>query len=230
MSNDDLSMDEWLFIAEYMKDGKPQDAIVRAGYSGKFAREEGYRVLRRARVQREIKKLQESIREKLQSNTNAVISDIMAVLAADPRDLYEIRQASCRHCHGEEHRYQRTLNEYRSDEFKCDVQGKYFDPMGGIGYNPNQDPHPDCPECFGKGIMVEEIKDVRTLTAEQAVLYMGGERTKYGLKIQMRSKDAAREAAARYLGMNKETINHNIKKETEMTDAELEAIVRGSET
>ncbi len=226
MKNQDLSIQEWQFVAEYMIDAKPGEAIKRAGYVGDFAREEGARLLRLARVRREIDKIQKECQARLQLNTNVVISDILNVLTADPRELYNIRHAACRYCYGEDHLYQRTIGEYRRDEFEANAKVKWFDPQGGPGFNPTKDPHPDCPECFGKGELVEEIKDLRELTPEQVALYVGGERTRNGLKLVMRSKDAAREAAARYLGMNKETVNVTHKL-SEKSDEELERIARG---
>ncbi len=125
-----------------------------------------------------------------------------------------------------DHLYQRTLNEYRrdQDEAMFAKPPKPFNQMGGVGFKARREPNVDCPECEGEGEPYERIKDTRELTPEQAALYIGVEKTKYGTKINMRSKDAAREAAAKYLGMNKEIIDLNVKKESEMTDAQLEVI------
>lgn len=227
MRVDEISVEEWLFIGEYMKDGKPREAILRSGYVGKFAMQEACRILNKKAVKAELEKMVESIKIQIQLTTKMVTQDIVNVLAADPRDLYEVKIHSCRHCHGLDFGYQRTLGEYNIAKFKADAEGKYFDPMGGIGYNPHQDPDPDCTECFGRGVLVEEIKDMRTLSPEALSLYMGGKRGKHGLEINMRSKDAARESAARILGLNKETLNVKTTKAEDMGDDDLAAIARG---
>lgn len=222
------TLNDWLFIGEYVKDWKPGAAMIRAGYVGKFASNEAYRRLKKPAVANEIEKIRESMRTTVQLTTTMIARDILNVLTADPRDLYEIHQDACRYCHGIGHRYQRTLNEYARDKFAADATGKQFNEQGGPGFNPTMDPHPECPECFGLGVTQERIKDVRFLPPEALALYMGGERTKHGLKVMMRSKDAAREAAARFLGMNKETLKIVDGKDLKnATDEQLEAIARG---
>lgn len=228
MQNEPTLMD-WLFIGEYVKDWKAAAAMRRAGYVGNFASDEAARRLKKPAVAAEIAAIRANIVKTVQLSTNLVAQDIINVLTADPRDLYEIRTLSCRHCHGVDHLYQMTMNEYRRAEFTADATGKKFNPLGGYGFNPHQDPHPDCPECFGKGIIEEVIKDVRFLPPEAAALYMGGKRGKHGLEVMMRSKDAAREAAARFLGMNKETLKivDGKKKLEELSDEELAAMAQG---
>lgn len=224
------TLNDWLFIGEYVKDWKPSAAMRRAGYVGNFAGSEANRRLNKPAVKAEIAKIREVIKEKVQLTTNLVAQDIVNVLTADPRDLYEVVQEACRYCHGRDHLYHMTLNEYRRAEFKANAEMKPFNEMGGYGFNPTMDPHPDCPECFGQGITTERIKDVRFLAPEAAALYMGGKRGKHGLEINMRSKDAAREAAARWLGMNKETLKIVDGKDLKnATDEQLEAIARGEQ-
>lgn len=225
----ELTLNDWLFIGEYVRDFKPVSAIQRAGfYEGKFASNEAQRILRKPAVMIEIEKVRETFRERLKLNQTKVIEDIVNVLSADPAELIEVFNGACRHCHGENHDYQMTHAEYNSAHFKADAEGKSFNPRGGSGYNPYADPLPNCPQCHGNGVTVERIKDIRDLSPAARALYMGAERTKNGLKINMRSKDAAREAAAKFLGLNKETLRvvdgKNMK---DMTDDELEALARG---
>lgn len=222
------TMNDWLFIGEYVKDWNASAALVRSGiYQGRYVTHEASRRLAKPCVRDEIAKLRGSIVEKVQLTTSMVVQDIVNVLNADPRELYEVINIACRHCHGDGHNYQRTLNEFRRDEFEANAKNKPFDPKGGIGFNPYKGPHPGCPECFGRGEMVEELKDVRKLSPAAAALYMGGKRGKHGLEINMRSKDTARAAAALYLGMNKETIKLHSVKAQDMGDDDLAAIAKG---
>lgn len=224
-------MNDWLFIGEYVKDWRPGDAVRRAGfYHGEFASQEAYRRLKKPAVKLEVEKMRAMMSQRVELNTNMIVDDILNVLSADPRDLIEIVTESCRHCHGIGHGYHFTLNEWRKKELDCMMTGNPApNPMGGIGFNPLRDPHPDCPECHGQGVVLEKMKDVRFLSPAAAALYMGVERTKSGLKINMRNKDAAREAAARFLGMNKEThiLKDGGKALADMSDEELEALARG---
>lgn len=222
------TMNDWLFIGEYVMDWKPGAAIVRAGiYHGDFPSSEACRRLAKPCVKAEVEKMRELIKGKVQLTTALIAQDIVNVLSADPRELFEVTTIACRHCHGDQHLYQRTLNEFRQAEFKANAEGKEFKIMGGVGFNPYKGPHPDCPECFGRGEILEELKDVRFLSPAAAALYMGGKRGKHGIEINMRSKDAARAAAALYLGMNKQTLDLNTRKAVDLTDDELAAIVKG---
>lgn len=234
MSNDEPTLNDWLFIGEYVKDWNASAAIKRAGINcGDFARQDAYRRLQKPAVKREIEKIRALTKKKVELNTNLIVDDILNVLTADPRELIEIVTESCRYCHGIGHGYQFTLNEWRRKETEAmfDTSRPRPDPKGGIGFNPNRDPHPDCPECHGAGVPIERLKDVRDLSPAAAALYVGAERTKSGLKVNMRSKDSARDAAAKFLGMNKEThiLKDGGKALADMSDAELEALARGGE-
>lgn len=229
MASDEPTMNDWLFIGEYVKDWNATAALRRSGvYVGEFAGSEASRRLNKRAVKKEIEKVRQAAIEKVQLSTSTVIQDIVNVLTADPRDLIDTVTEACRHCYGEGHQYQYTIGEYSTEEFKAMATNKPFNPKGGVGFNPNRDPHPDCPECHGNGIVTERLKDTRFLSPSALALYNGVERTKNGIKINMRSKDAAREAAARWLGMNKETVNVlNGKNLDEASDEDLERIARG---
>jgi len=220
---DELTMAEWAFVSEYATDWKAGAAYRRAfDYDGPFSNQYAYRLLQKPSVKIEVDKLRQGVLTAARLRVEDVVNDALQVMTADPRELFEIRQAACRYCHGENHRYQRTQNEYENDQRKTN-----FEHQGGMGFNPRLDPHPDCPECFGVGETVEELKDVRFLSPSAAALYFGGKRGKHGLEINLRSKDAARETLARFLGMNKETIKLQNVKASDLSDDELAAIAKG---
>lgn len=223
----ELTTYEWLFVGEYLADGDATAACKRAGYEGKYARAEGAKLMKLDHIVYQIAKVLNPNKTKPGLTTQDVVADITNVLRADPRDLVEHWQGACRYCYSYDHRYHRTLNEYRRDEETAAMKEQAFDAQGGTGFNPRREPNNDCPECFGEGEPYERIKDTRELTPEQAALYAGVERTKYGIKVLMRSKDAARAAAALYLGMNKQTLDLNTRKAVDLTDDELAAIAKG---
>jgi phage terminase small subunit len=225
----ELTLNDWLFIGEYVKDFKPMSALRRAGfYEGKWLSQEADRIMKKPLVKAEIDKVRDEMRRKVQLNTQTVLDDILGVLNADPADIVDVIHGACRHCYGANHDHQLTHSEYNHLAFESECTGKPFNPRGGPGYNAYADPCPTCPECHGQGLVVERVKDVRDMTPAARALYMGAERTKNGLKINMRSKDAAREAAAKFLGLNKETLRvvdgKNLK---DLSDDELEALARG---
>jgi len=72
---------------------------------------------------------------------------------------------------------------------------------GGLGFNPTREPHPECPECFGRGVESVIVKDTRKLTGKAAKLYAGAQQTKEGVKSLGRDQNAALMALGRYVGI-----------------------------
>lgn len=220
---------QWLFIFEYLKDNNATAAIKRAGYDGQFARQEGWRTSQISAVKREIQKGQQSILSKINMDATDVWADIKNVLNADPRNIVEHHRGACRYCHGVEHEYQFRPQEMRDARAKFanseyGIAGLLFDEQGGLGYDSRKEPHADCPECEGQGIEVLIAHDTRLLSKEDAALFDGIEPGKHGTKFKLRSRDAARDLAARVLGMNKSELILTPGKAKEMTDDELALI------
>lgn len=228
-----LTVEEMIFVGEYLIDGNAARAARVMGYTGDYAGEEGFRQLKKPQVADEIQRCTEVLRGRVPDMAELVVRDIKNVLETDPRDLMEYVTGSCRHCHGKDHEYQFTIGElkYSRKVFYADPtnEGKVHDDKGGPGYKAFRDPHPDCPECDGKGHQHPRLKDTRHLTREQAALFNGIEQTRHGIKIHLRDKDKARADAARILGLNKDTMDVTVTKKLEdCTDEELQAIVRAA--
>ena len=224
----EMTVNDWLFLGELVIDWNATRALRRTGiYTGAHIWQEAARRFNKPAVQAEIQRVQAEIRGRVELNIQLVTQDIVNVLSADPRELVELITLACRHCHGVEHRYQRTIGEYRVDMSKAQISGQPFSEMGGYGFDPHLGPADDCPECFGKGVVEERLKDTRFLSPAAAALYMGAKRGKHGIEVGMRSKDAARQQAALFLGMNKETLKVLSKDMKDMTDEELLLMAKG---
>ena len=129
-----------------------------------------------------------------------IIREWHKIAFADPADLVQVRRTNCRHCHGYGHQYQWTEAEYAAAVDKAVEAGKPApDGMGGFGFDMNAEPNPECPECGGQGIEDVHVADTRKL--KRHPLYAGAERTRSGIKVNMRDKDAALFNLSRYLGM-----------------------------
>lgn len=152
---------------------------------------------------REVK--EQELRDKAGITAEEVVLEITRIAKADPRELFEYRRGACRYCHGAGHQYQRTPREVRealafyatTPEGRKDPCNLAFAALGGVGFNPNKPPHPDCPECFGHGEGYEYIKDSRHVSAGAARLFAGLHKTKDGLKIITRNQDKMIELSAR---------------------------------
>lgn len=227
----ELTSEEWIFIGEYLTHGDQGRAYrVATGYDGHYASDGGWNMRKRPHVASEIARVRNEVAQRAQLSAQDIVDDIAKVLNADPAELISYVTGSCRYCHGVDHRYHRTRDEMRRAvrawEADTDPRKPPFDPQGGEGFNAYRDPAADCPECCGKGVQHARLTDTRLLSPEAAALYEGIEQTRHGIKIKLRSKDAARADAARILGLNKETVNVSVTKKLEdYTDAELIALM-----
>lgn len=231
----ELDPDEWVFVGEYLTHGDASQAYrVATGYAGPYAADGGWKMRKRPHVEAELQRARSEIRQRAQLNAQDIIDDITKVLAADPAELISYVTGSCRHCHGADHLYHRTRDEVRRArrawEADSDPTKPPFDMQGGEGFNAYRDPHPGCPECCGNGVQHARLTDTRLLSPEAAALYDGIEQTRHGIKIKLRSKDAARQDAARLMGLNKDTVKVEVSKKLEdYTDEELIALMAAKE-
>ena len=134
----------------------------------------------------------------------SVVKELAQVAFADARDLVQHVVGSCRHCHGEGFKFQRTVSEMNHDREQWINKGKElseFDEKGGIGFDPHKVPNPVCPECMGRGWGRTFISDTRNLSPAAAALYAGVKETKDGFEIKMHSKLDAIEKLAKHLGI-----------------------------
>lgn len=166
-----------------------------------------YKLLRDPRIKAVVDEREKEQRERAAMSPNEVIEHLAQVVKADPRDLIDYRRGACRFCHGTGHQRQRTPQEMRDAiaKYKKDNSGDLvlidFDYAGGVGFNPNKPPHPDCPECFGHGEGYTYAKDLRNVTPGAARLIAGIKETKDGFEIKVRSQDKNLELYARHLGL-----------------------------
>lgn len=242
----ELTTYHWLFIGEYLIDFNATKAVIRAHVlmgsdPGKHAGQEGFKLLKIPKIREEIDKCINKIKQKQILSIETILNDATAVLNADPRDLVSLLRGACRYCHGRDHLCQYTDSEQnrrrllyqQTDDWQ--VRRIAFDNEGGIGYDTTAEPHPDCPECAGEGIERITMRDANQLPPDAVKLLAGWKQTKNGLEVVMRSKDAARETLARYLGMSKDgdkgdvnvNLNLSLSNLANMTDEELEKVARG---
>lgn len=190
------------FVNEYCVDENATQAALRAGYSESGAGVQGHENLKNPKIAAAIKERMEELAVAASITPEWVVGQWAKIAQADPNDIVQVRRTCCRHCHGFGHQYQWTEAEYSAAVDRAVDSGKPApDGMGGFGFDPKASPNPDCPECGGLGIEDVHVADTRKLRGAARVLYAGAERTRNGIKINMRDKDAAVANLARYLGM-----------------------------
>lgn len=192
------------FVKEYLVDLNGTQAAIRAGYSANSAAEQASDLIRNSKIKAAIEEGQRKLQAKLEINAERVVQKLAQIATADPRELVEVKVSCCRCCHGEGHKFQRTLQEMAHDRERWVEKGKApeaFDEQGGVGFSPLLPPHPECPNCGGDGETRTVLKDTRHLSPRAAALYAGAKQTKYGIEIQMHSQMEAWEKLAKHLGL-----------------------------
>lgn len=190
------------FVNEYCVDENATQAYIRAGYSEEGAGQSAHTLLKKTEISEAIKERMEELAVAASITPEWVVGQWAKIATADPNSIVQVRRTCCRHCHGFGHQYQWTEAEYSAAVDRAVDSGKPApDGMGGFGFNPNAAPNSDCPECGGLGIEDVHVADTRKLRGPAKVLYAGAERTRNGIKVNMRDKDAAVVNLARYLGM-----------------------------
>ena len=195
-----------------MVDLNATQAVIRAGYSAKSARQIASENLSKPHIQAAIANARTVQQQRLQIDADKVVKEAWNIVFADPRELVELRVGCCRHCYGEGHKYQRTLAEMNADRESWIDEGKpleEFDEQGGIGFDARKLPLSDCPECAGAGYSRVVLKDTRYFSEKAAALYAGAKEGKYGIEIQMHDKATFAEKLFKHLGLyekdNKQT-------------------------
>lgn len=151
-----------------------------------------------------------------------VLKQYMQIATADVNELIESRRVCCRYCHGVDFKYQWVSADEWAEELahvmdsnarleKSRAQDKpsprvlpSFD--GGDGFHANREPHEGCPHCFGNGSQYTFVHDTRKLKGSAKLLYAGIKQTKDGVQVLMRNQDAALDYLAKYLGIDKKSI------------------------
>jgi hypothetical protein len=86
------------------------------------------------------------------------------------------------------------------DRYRDGYEQSEFNAMGGVGFDERKSPHPDCPECFGRGHGRAVMRDTRLLNGDAALLYDGVKQSRDGLELKSLSRMDALEKIAKHIG------------------------------
>ncbi|MEQ5175443.1 terminase small subunit [Escherichia coli] len=166
-----------------------------AGYEseGNAAYVTASQLLRNPKVFRAISYFRNQYQKRYTADLDLLVSQLMAIVQADPNQLAQFRRVNCRYCWGENHHYQwRDIAEFDKAAAQASRDGKPEPEYGGLGFVDNAIPNPDCPKCCGEGTGQLYMADTTLLDGEARQLYAGAKLGKFGVEILLEDKAAAR--------------------------------------
>lgn len=234
----ELTPRDEVFRDEYLIDLNPYRAAKAAGYTDSTARVKSFSWVKDPKCKPELyRQIKEAMKDRsIRTNITAdkVLERLWMIAVADPNELTQVRRINCRHCYGNDYKFQWK----DEDEFEAalaeaiayekaeqledpNYQGVYPNDEGGYGFNPTTPPNCECPKCFGEGKVDMYLGDTRNMSPHAHALFAGVKMTKEGIEIKMQDQNAALVSVARHLGMFNDKIT--LKGETENP---LEVLIR----
>ncbi|EFK5232204.1 terminase small subunit [Escherichia coli] len=166
-----------------------------AGYEseGNAAYVTASQLLRNPKVYRAISYFRNQYQKRYTADLDLLVSQLMAIVQADPNQLAQFRRVNCRYCWGENHLYQwRDIAEFDKAAAQASRDGKPEPEYGGLGFVDNAIPNPNCPKCCGEGTGQLYMADTTLLDGDARQLYAGAKLGKFGVEILLEDKAAAR--------------------------------------
>lgn len=183
-----------------------------AGYKseGNAASAGASQLLRNTKVYRAISWFRNQYQKRYTAELDQLVSQLVAIVKADPNELAQFRRVNCRYCWGDNHLYQwRDIAEFDKAAEKASKDGKPAPEYGGLGFVDNAIPNPDCPKCCGEGRGEIHIADTTMLDGDARLLYAGAKYGKFGVEILMEDKGVARRELLKYLANLKKPLPEN---------------------
>ena len=221
--SNELTSQQQIFVAEYLKDGNATQAAARAGYSDPNY---GRQLMTNPNVSKAIAEQQQKSLARTIGTADEILAQMWQLATFDANDLTQYRRGCCRHCWGIDHNYQWTEYEYRQAAEKAERMGKEPpDDSGGLDYNRTIDPNPDCPVCSGEGVGRVYMQDTRKLSPIARLAYSGTKVTKGGIEVVSISREKMFEAIIKRMGLSDSEITQKLQQlELERRQLEIEKL------
>lgn len=84
-----LSIRRHAFVLEYLKDGKPREAAIRAGYLESSAAQQASALLKMPEIAEEIAKRRGKIADRVELNVANTLEELRRLMLSDPADLFD---------------------------------------------------------------------------------------------------------------------------------------------
>lgn len=181
------------FADEYLRDLNGTAAYLRIHptASVRTAGTESWRLLKNPEVRRYVDAKRQRIALSIDFSREDWLREQLAVVLADPSELTQMRCVACADCWPKE----------REPATPEEAKRKRDDEKGRLRYDDWLEPDPECMTCHGEGSPRVWFADTRKLSPAAKALFLSAYKTKDGIRIELRDKDAALERLGRALGV-----------------------------
>lgn len=202
-----LNHQEQRFVEEYLVHLRPRAAAIAAGYAVTTAETKACLWVSSPALKPHVFAAIQKAMEERSKELNIQASDVLRmwwdIAQADPRELVKYKRGACRNCWGEGFTHQFVDQAEYAVSLMLAANGKGPMPPENptFGFNPNKQPNPKCPHCWGDGMGKVVVSDTSKLSASAAMIYEGVQVGKEGIKVNMRSRSDALLNIAKHIGM-----------------------------
>lgn len=215
------------FVEDYLLLGNASEAYRRAFSPGEASVSCGQRawdLLKRPEIAAKVEAKRKESSDRATMTLDRMLERLRLVIECDPAELMTIKRGACRHCYGDDFRYQWREPDFWDEVTRAEraamVAGRgktkgddaqLPDIAGGFGYNATKRPNPDCPKCDGVGIERAHIPATEDLSEGARAAYLGAKQTRNGLEIIVMSKEKAVELYGKFAGWSVENVRLGVE-------------------
>lgn len=200
------------FCGRFVESRNPMQAfrlsfVVDDKATSQFVFEQADKLMKDPDIQLRVQQMRDEAAVATRVKVEELMQDWHDIAVADPNEIVAHLRLCCRYCYGEGGAYQWMHEQEWAAEVarQLDIGKTVFPTLdGGVGFNPERDPNPACPQCFGVGLPEVRVADTRKLHGTARKLYAGVKQTKSGIEVLMHDQQKARESLARILGAFKD--------------------------
>lgn len=196
-----------LFCREYIMNGFDEVKAYASAYNTSNNSTIAKSLMKRPAVIARIAELRKLLHQEIVFDGAAILREWIAIATADAGELVKVRRCNCRYCWGVGGAYQ-----WRNDREFAGVMGDWLSrppskrgkepsDAGGYGWCENSPPRAECSECGGEGTSEVVLTPTDDLSPSARKLYDGAKMGKYGIEVNLRSRDKALENLARAAGL-----------------------------
>lgn len=189
-------------------------SVMKKGMSDHAIQIEAARMIKRPNVVSFIQDVRGEMSGTALVDVQHLIIDLCQIATVDINEICQIRRECCRYCWGKYHVYEwapweleEAVSEWERALDKWAINGsrpadRPAEPLsGGETWHPHREPNPECPRCYGDGVLNTWINDSRKLSPAARKLFDGWKYDKNGnLEIILKSQAEAQNKLLRIFG------------------------------